>query len=207
MVHALLSLFFQHSAPDISGGYQPPARAAFVANPFQPHFLGLFDFLPPPELFFGLDGRDETYASDFSAHARSSPGAFSSTFGTTTYSRITLPGIGSNCLAPFNRRKSARSSSESRRTMPAPCNPANMFPLTKTQEYPNIFLGSAPGKPEVAASKAATDSGGAGFHFFMTFSPIEIFDQRFKVVSLKLTISNPSNTTSVTRIPPQVPHG
>jgi hypothetical protein len=63
-----------------------------------------------------------------------------------------------------------------------------MFPPAKTQEYPNIFLGSAPGKPEVAASKAATASGGAGFHFFTTFSYIEIFGHRFKIVSLKLTI-------------------
>jgi hypothetical protein len=49
-----------------------------------------------------------------------------------------------------------------------------MFPFAKTQEYPNIFLGSAPGKPEVAASKAAIASRGAGFHFFIKFSYIEI---------------------------------
>jgi hypothetical protein len=60
--------------------------------------------------------------------------------------------------------------------MPASCKPANIWPFAKTQEYPNIFLGSTPGKPEVAVSKAATASGGAGFHFFITLSYIEIFD-------------------------------
>jgi hypothetical protein len=45
-----------------------------------------------------------------------------------------------------------------------------MFPFAKTQEYPNIFLGSAPDKPEVAASKAATTSLDTGFHFFMKLS-------------------------------------
>jgi hypothetical protein len=34
----------------------------------------------------------------------------------------------------------------------------------------NIFLGSTPDNPEVDASKAATASRGAGFHFFMMFS-------------------------------------
>jgi hypothetical protein len=54
--------------------------------------------------------------------------------------------------------------------MPASCKPKNMFPFAKTQEYPNIFLGSTPAKPDVAASKATTASRGAGFHFFITSS-------------------------------------
>ena len=49
-----------------------------------------------------------------------------------------------------------------------------MFPFAKTQEYPNILLGSAPGKPEVATSKAATALRGAGFHFFTMFPYIEM---------------------------------
>jgi len=52
-----------------------------------------------------------------------------------------------------------------------------MLPFPKTHEYPNIFRGSAPGKPEVAASRAVTASRGAGFHFFIKFSCIEIFSQ------------------------------
>jgi hypothetical protein len=52
-----------------------------------------------------------------------------------------------------------------------------MLPFAKTHEYPNIFRGSAPSKPEVATSRAVAASRGAGFHFFMRFSYIEIFSQ------------------------------
>ncbi len=45
---------------EISGGDHSAAGENSWAKPARPHFFGLFSPLLPPELFFGLGGKDET---------------------------------------------------------------------------------------------------------------------------------------------------
>src|SRR5712664_4328141 len=63
---------------------------------------------------------------------------FRQAFGTTTYSFMGFPFIGSSNEAPFLSRSSLRLSSDNRTNRSFPKSPANMFPLTRADMFPNI---------------------------------------------------------------------
>ena len=69
---------------------------------------------------------------------RTISGWFRQAFGTTTYSLIGFPFIGSSNEAPFMAMSSFRLSSDTRTNRSSPNSPANMFPLTNADMFPNI---------------------------------------------------------------------
>src|SRR6267378_1001276 len=81
--------------------------------------------------------------------------------GTTTYSFIARPGIGSNGFAVFD--PAMLRSSPKRTTILSWYVPANMFPFRKSAGYPNIGRDMTLGSAGFAFSKAAIRSGGDFF--------------------------------------------
>jgi len=63
---------------------------------------------------------------------------FRQAFGSTTYSFMGLPFIGSSSEVPFFSNSSLRLSSDKRTNRSFPNSPANMFPLTKADMFPNM---------------------------------------------------------------------
>src|SRR2546426_7742663 len=81
--------------------------------------------------------------------------------GTTTYSFIGRPGIGSNGFAVF--APAMARSSPNRTTILSWYVPANMFPFRKSAGYPNIGRDVTLGSAGFAFSKATMSSGGDFF--------------------------------------------
>ena len=90
-------------------------------------------------LFLRLLGRNLlVQCRDRVTHNRTISGWFRQAFGITTYSFIGFPFIGSSNDAPFFSKSSFRLSSDPRTNRSFPKSPANMFPLTNADMFPNI---------------------------------------------------------------------
>src|SRR3989441_8834447 len=85
-----------------------------------------------------LGGNRLVLSRDRLTHNCTVSGWFRQVFGITTYSFMGFPFIGSSSEAPFFSRSSLRLSSDRRTNRSLPNSPANMFPLTNADMFPNI---------------------------------------------------------------------
>src|SRR5216683_2447517 len=88
--------------------------------------------------FVFLRGNPLVQSKDRVTHNRAVSGWVRQAFGITTYSFMGFPFIGSSNEAPFLSRSSFRLSSDTRTNRSFPNSPANMFPLTNADMFPNI---------------------------------------------------------------------
>src|SRR6266481_3659429 len=91
-------------------------RFPFLVPVFTPVFFALL-LLFFSEAFFDLGGNEAPYSRAFWVHEANLPWSFKSAGGTTTYSRMGRPGIGSKIRAPLVFSNAVRASSGSRRIM------------------------------------------------------------------------------------------
>src|SRR5712664_1632749 len=87
-------------------------------------------------IFFG--GSLLVQSRDRMTHNRTVSCWFRQAFGIKTYSFMGFPFIGSSSEVPLFSKSSLRLSSDRRTNRSFPNSPANMFPLTKADMFPNI---------------------------------------------------------------------
>src|SRR6266568_8405580 len=88
--------------------------------------------------FVFLGGNLLVQSRDRVTHNRTVSCCFPQSLGITTYSFIGFPFMGSSNEAPFLSKSSFRLSWDTRTNRSFPNSPANMFPLTNADMFPNI---------------------------------------------------------------------